>query len=76
MLLVLCVVCCLSMSFVGCSVGLRFVPFVAVHLWWLFGIRCGCSLCVEDVWGCWLSADDFAFVIVIAGCVLLLFVVV
>ena len=74
--LVLCVVCCLLMSFVGCCVGLRFVPFVVVHFWLLFGIRYGCLLCVEDVWRCWLSADEFVLVMVLACCVLLLFVVV
>ena len=58
MFLVLCVVCCMLMSFVGCCVGLLFVPVVAVRGWLLFGVRWGCLLCVECVWRCLLSADD------------------
>ena len=74
--LVLCVVCCLLMSFVGCCAGLLFVPFVGVRGWLLFGIRCGCLLCVEHVWRCLLSAGDVVLVIDVACCVLLLFAVV
>ena len=73
---VLCGVCCMLMSFVGCCAGLLFVPFVVVRGWLLFGIRCGCLLCVEYVWRCLLYADDFVLVIVVACCVLLLFAVV
>ena len=51
------VVCGMLMSFVGCCVGLRFVPFVAVRGWLLFGIRCGCcALRVFGAVGCMLMS--------------------
>ena len=41
-----------------------------------FGIRCGCVLCVEYVRRCLLFADGCVLVVVVARCVLRLFVVV
>ena len=73
---VLRVVCCMLMSIVGCCAGVMVVPFVVVRGWLLFGIRCGCVLCVEYLWRCLLYAEDFVLDIVVACCVLLLFVVV
>ena len=72
----LCVVCCMLVSFVSCCAGVMTVPFVVVRGWLLFGIRCGWLLRVDNVWRCLLYADDFVLVIVVACRVLLLFAVV